>query len=83
MYRWKTAVHPLGEPPSMDVKIKVTVEFSVSGGALEDALAEYDELTVEGLLSEIIDKAVACDGVQTKIDEGPNTLEEYDSLQTS
>lgn len=67
----------------MDVKIKVSVEFSVSGGALEDALAEYDELTVEGLLSEILDKAVACDGVRTKVEEGPNTLEEYDSIQTS
>jgi hypothetical protein len=67
----------------MDVKIKATVEFRISGGALEDALAEYDELTVEGLLSEIIDKAVACDAVQSKVEEGPNTLEEYDSIQTS
>lgn len=67
----------------MDVKIKATVEFRVSGGALEDALAEYDELTVEGLLAEIIDKAVACEGVQSKVEEGPNTLEEYDSLQSA
>jgi len=67
----------------MDVKIKATVEFSVSGGALEDALAEYDELTVEGLLNEIVDKAIACEGVHTKVEEGPNTLEEYDSLQSA
>ena len=40
----------------MGVKIKATVEFSVSDTALEDALAEYDELTVEGLLREILDK---------------------------
>jgi hypothetical protein len=53
----------------MDVKIKVTVEFGVSGSALEDAMAEYDEL-----------KAIACDEVTTKVEEGPNTLEEYDQV---
>ena len=63
----------------MDVKIKVTVEFGVSGSALEDAMAEYDELTVESLIREIVDKAIACDEVTTKVEEGPNTLEEYDS----
>jgi hypothetical protein len=64
----------------MDVKIKVTVEFGVSDSALEDAMAEYDELTVKGLIEEIIDKAIACDEVRAKVDEGPNTLEEYDQL---
>jgi hypothetical protein len=64
----------------MDVKIKVTVEFGVSGSALEDAMAEYDELTVESLIREIVDKAIACDEVTTKIEEGPNTLEEYDQV---
>ena len=64
----------------MDVKIKATVAFSVSSGALEDALAEYDELTVEGLLREIIDKAIAADEILAKVEEGPNTLEEYDQL---
>jgi hypothetical protein len=64
----------------MGVKIKATVEFSVSDTALEDALAEYDELTVEGLLREVLDKAVACDEIRTKIEEGPNTLEEFDQI---
>ncbi|MDH3213611.1 MAG: hypothetical protein OEM05_14095 [Myxococcales bacterium] len=64
----------------MDVKIKATLAFSVSSGALEDALAEYDELTVEGLLREIIDKAIASDDIITKVEEGPNTLEEYDQI---
>jgi hypothetical protein len=64
----------------MDVKIKATVVFAVSSGALEDALAEYDELTVEGLLREIIDKAIASDDITAKVDEGPNTLEEYDQI---
>jgi hypothetical protein len=67
----------------MDVKIKVTVDFAVSDSALEDAMAEYDELTVAGLIREIIDKAIACDEVTTKVEEGPNTLEEYDQLTSS
>ena len=50
------------------------------GKAKEDAMAEYDELTVEGLIREIIDKAIACDSVSSKIEDGPNTLEEYDQL---
>ncbi len=65
----------------MDVKIKLSVIFSVSESALEDALAEYDELSVEGLIREIIDKAIACDEITAKVEEGPNTLEELDSLK--
>ena len=42
----------------MDVKIKATLSFTVSGSALEDGLAEYDELAVDGLLREVIDKAI-------------------------
>ena len=64
----------------MDVKIKMAIEFVVSDTSLEDAMAEYDELTVEGLLREILDKAIACDEISTKVEEGPNTLEEYDQL---
>ena len=64
----------------MSVMIKLAVEFAVSGTALEDAMAEYDELSVEGLIREILDKAVACDEVTAKVEEGPNTLEEYDQL---
>ncbi len=66
----------------MDIKIKATVEFSVSGESLEEALAEYDELTVESLLHEVIDKGIACDRIQVQLVEGPNTLEEYDQLQS-
>ncbi len=65
----------------MDVNIKVSVSFRVSENSLEDALAEYDELTVEGLLREIIDKAIACDEISTKVEEGPNTLEDLDTLK--
>jgi len=64
----------------MDVKIKATVNFSVSDSGMEDALAEFDELTVEGLIREILDKAIACDEINVKVVEGPNNLEEFDQL---
>ncbi len=65
----------------MDVRIKTTLEFMVSGSALEDAMAEFDELTVAGLIREILDKAIACDDIRVDVLEGPNTLEEYDTQQ--
>ena len=67
----------------MDVKIKASVAFTISGSALEDALAEYDELNVAGLLKEILDKSIACDDILAKVSSGPNTLEEYDQAATS
>ncbi len=63
----------------MDVRIKATITFSIAGSALEDSLAEFDELTVSGMVREILDKAIACDGIQVEVTEGPNTLEDYDS----
>lgn len=63
----------------MEVKIKANIAFKISGSALEDALAEYDELSLEGLLKEVIDKAIAVDEVEVDVVEGPNTLEDYDS----
>jgi hypothetical protein len=30
-----------------------------------------------------VDKAIACEEVNTKVEEGPNTLEEYDQLTSS
>ena len=65
----------------MDVKIKTSVEFVVSGSGLEDAMAEFDELTVSGLIREILDKAIACDDIRVEVLEGPNSLEEYDSSE--
>ena len=66
----------------MDVKIKVTVNFSVTDTSMEDALAEYDELTVEGLIREILDKSIACDEITVNVVGGPNNLEEFDQLNT-
>ena len=65
----------------MNVRIKAVLEFTVAGSSLEDAMAEYDELFVSGLLQEILDKAIACEGIEVKVIEGPNTLEEYDQVQ--
>jgi len=65
------------------IKIKVNLEFNVSESGLEDALAEFDELTVEGLIREILDKAVACEDIRVQVVEGPNTLEEFDQQQAS
>ncbi len=67
----------------MDVRIKTQVEFMVSGSGLEDAMAEFDELTVSSLIREILDKAIACDDIRVEVIEGPNNLEEYDSQQNS
>jgi hypothetical protein len=64
----------------MAVSIKVSLDFRVSDSALEDALAEYDVITVEDLVREIVDKAIACDEIRVKVEEGPNTLEEFDQL---
>jgi len=65
----------------MNVRIKAVLEFTVAGSALEDAMAEYDELSVSGLIQEILDKAIACEEIEVKVIEGPNTLEEYDQVQ--
>jgi len=67
----------------MDTKIKLSLEFTVSESALEDAMAEYDELTVEGLVAELVDKSIACDEITAKIVDGPNTLEELDAQKAS
>ncbi len=64
----------------MDVKIKLSAEFSITESGLEDAFDEYDELTVEGLIRELLDKSIACDDIVVKVMSGPNTLEEYDEV---
>jgi hypothetical protein len=62
----------------MDVKMKAVLQFTISGDELERSLSDYDELTVEGLLREVLDKAIACDQIKVQVLEGPNTLEDYD-----
>ena len=50
-----------------EVKIQLNVEFTISETGLEDAFEEFDELTVEGLLREILDKSIACDDIDVKV----------------
>jgi hypothetical protein len=64
----------------MDVTIKLNVTFTVSDTSLEDAMAEFDELTVSNLIKEILDKSIACDEINVTVEEGPKSLEEFDQL---
>jgi hypothetical protein len=66
-----------------DIKIKLALEFSISESDLEDGLAEYDELSVDSLIRQILDKSIAVDEIDCKIVEGPNNLEEVDELRTA
>ena len=66
-----------------DIKIKLALEFSISESDLEDGLAEYDELSVDSLISQILDKSIAVDEIDCKVVEGPNSLEEVDELRVA
>ncbi len=67
----------------MPIDIKLNVTLSLEESALEDALSEFDELTVSELVKQVLDKAIALDGVDAVTLEGPNTLEEYDKFATA
>lgn len=62
----------------MPIDIKLEVSLAVDEQDLEDAMAEYDELAVSRLVSQILDKAIALDAVETRVLEGPDTLDDYD-----
>ncbi|MHA7836470.1 MAG: hypothetical protein ACX98W_03325 [bacterium] len=66
-----------------DIKIKLSLEFAIAENDLEDAMAEYDELSVDRLIAQILDKSIAIDDVQCSVVEGPNSLEEVDELRAS
>ncbi len=66
-----------------DIKIKLSIEFSITESDLEDGLAEYDELSVDSLIAQILDKSIAVDGVDCKVVTGPNSLEEVDELRAA
>ena len=72
-----------GKKTMNDIKIKIALEFSISESDLEDGLAEYDELSVDSLLAQILDKSLAVDEINCKVVEGPNNLEEVDELRAS
>ena len=64
----------------MPIDITLNVTISLEESALEDALSEYDELTVCELVRQVLDKAIALDDVSAIVLEGPNTLDEYDKF---
>ena len=64
-----------------DIRIKLSLEFNISESDLEDGLAEYDELSVASLISQILDKSIAVDEIDCKVLTGPDTLEEVDELR--
>ena len=67
----------------MVIKLKLNVALTLEEGALEDALDEYDEITVSELVKQVLDKAIALDHVEVSVVEGPNTLEEYDKVRSA
>ncbi len=77
---FRLAANPDGGVP-MPITIKLQVAMSVEESGLEDALAEYDELTVEQLVSQILDKQIALEGIEVRVLEGPNSLEDYDKVR--
>lgn len=76
-------LRPRNQRTMNDIKIKIAIEFSISESDLEDGLAEYDELSVDSLISQILDKSIAVDDIDCKVVEGPNNLEEVDELRTA
>ena len=67
----------------MAIAIKLEITLALDESALEDAMAEYDELTVAELVKQVLDKAIALDSVETKVVQGPNSLEEYDKFTSA
>ena len=65
----------------MPIDITLQVKLSLEESALEDALEEYDELTVSEMVKQVLDKAVALEEIVTEVVEGPNSLEDYDKVK--
>lgn len=65
----------------MPIDLKLEIQLSLEESALEDALAEYDELSVSELMHQVLDKAIALDSIQVRVVEGPKSLEEWDALK--
>jgi hypothetical protein len=72
-----------GRPEAMSIDIKLSVTITLEETALEDALAEYDEMQVGKLIQQVLDKAIALDQIDVKVVEGPNSLEDYDQARTA
>ena len=62
----------------MPIDITLQVKLALEESALEDALEEYDEITVSEMGKQVLDKAGALESIDTNVVDGPNSLEEYD-----
>ena len=67
----------------MAINITLQVKMSLEESALEDALEEYDELTVAEMMKQVLDKAVALEDCDVDVVEGPNSLEDYDKAKSN
>ena len=65
----------------MPINITLQVKLSLEESSLEDALEEYDELTVSGMVKQVLDKGIALEDLAVDVLEGPNSLEEYDKVR--
>jgi hypothetical protein len=65
----------------MSIDLKLSVTLTLDETALEDALAEYDELQVGDMIRQVLDKAIALDNVNVEVVEGPKSLDDYDQYQ--
>ncbi len=62
----------------MAIDITLQVKLSMEEQDLEDAMAEFDEIDVGKLISQILDKSIALDSVSADVTSGPKSLEDYD-----
>lgn len=65
----------------MPIDITLQVKMSVEESSLEDALEEYDELTVAEMVKQVLDKGIALEDLNVAVTEGPKSLEEYDKVK--
>ena len=65
----------------MPIDITLQVKLSLEEASLDDALEEYDELTVSGMVKQVLDKGIALEDLSVDVLEGPNSLEEYDKVK--
>jgi len=65
----------------MPIDITLQVKMSVEESSLEDALEEYDELTVADMVKQVLDKGIALEDLNVTVTEGPKSLEEWDKVK--
>ncbi len=65
----------------MPIDITLQVKLSLEEPSLEDALEEYDEMTVSAMVKQVLDKGIALEDLSVDAVEGPNSLEEYDKVK--